>query len=169
MFGFLQKSALSILFILCSNIASANSASLTTCPSVNNFKASYFNLTVPYGYDIHTRSMRVLVFTGYTSDADQVFDFMINPVNVESGDILVNNVNALIAKLQPETDIPFTYHINDEDGSVSVCVYSLPGDASVTALLVADDSDIETDRNMSSAQEHRARTRQLFMKQLDLK
>ena len=169
MSDFSQKMVLSILFIFCSNVASANSASLTTCPSINTFKASNFEMTVPYSYDVHMHSMKVLALVAYPFDADQVFDLLINPVNVASGDTLVQNVNSIISKLQPETELPFTFHINDEDGSLSVCAYSLPGDASVTALLVADDSDMDSDRDISSVKEQRAHRRQFFVKQFGLK
>ena len=167
--SFLQKMVLSILFILCSNLVSANSASLTTCPSLNGFKVSNFDITLPYGYDFHTHSMNVFALAGYPFDGDQYFDFMINPVNVKSGDNLVDNVNSLIVKLEQETDRSFTFHINDENGSMSVCAYSLPGDANVTALLVADDSDIYSERDISSVKEHRAHRRRLLIKQLGLK
>lgn len=167
--NFLQKMVLSILFILCSNMAFANSASLTTCPSINDFKASHFEMTVPYHYDVHTHSMKVLALVAYPFDADQVFDLLINPVNVASGDTLIDNVNTIISKLYPETDLPFTFHINDEDGSLSVCAYSLPGDTSITALLVADDSDMDSDQGISSVKEHRARRLQFFLKQFGLK
>lgn len=168
MTGFIQKMALSVLFIICANVVSANSASLTSCPSVSSFKVTDFEITAPYGYDAHTGSMKVFVLATYAFDEDQTFDFVMYPVNVKSGGSLVNNVNALITKLQPETNVPFNYHVNDEDGSVSICAYSLPGDANITALLVADDSDSGPDRAISSI-EHQTHMRQLFVKQLGLK
>ncbi len=64
--------------------------------------------------------------------------------------------------------IPLTYQINDEYGSVSVCSYSIPGNANVTALLIADDGDMESDRDFSSKKEHKTRIRQLLMKQLSV-
>ena len=167
--GFLHSIILGFTFIFCSNVGFADSADLVTCPSVNTFKVSHFEMTVPYGYDSHDKTMKVLVIAQYTSDTHQVFDLLINPVRVESGDTLVNNVNSLIGQLQSEAGIPLTYHINDEDGSVSVCAYSLPGDAGVTALLVAEDSDIGSDQDFASEQVHRAHKRQFFVNQLILR
>ena len=168
MIGFLQKMALSILITLCSHVVSANSAGLTSCPFVSSFKVTNFEMTAPYAYDAHKGSMKVFVLATYAFDEDQTFDFLIYPVKVKSGDSLVNNVNALITKLLPETNVPFNYHVNDQDGSVSVCAYSLPGDTHVTALLVADESDSGPDRAISSI-EHRTHMRQLFVKHLGLK
>ncbi len=169
MSGFLQTIILGITFVFCSNLAFANSTDLTTCPSVNDVKVSHFEMAAPYGYDAPTKSMKVLAIAEYQSDTHQIFDFLIYPIRVVSGETLVNNVNVLIAQLQPEADTPFTYHINDEEGSVSVCAYRLPSDASVTAFLVADDSDIESDRDFSSKKRHQVSLRQLFVKQLVLK
>lgn len=154
-----------ILAITCgcgSNVTFASNANLTTCPS-GNFKVSHFALTAPYGYDALTKSMKILVVAEYVADNNQLLDFIIYPVGAASGDTLVDNVNALIAKLQPVSDSPLTYQINDEDGSNSVCAYSLPGDNTVTALLIAESG---ADEDVSSKDQHRAHIRDLFVNHL---
>ena len=152
--------------LISSNLVFANSANLSTCPSINTFKASYFEASVPYGYDTRTKSMNLLAVVEYTSHPKQTFDLLIYPIKLKTGDDLLTRTNALITQLQSESDTPLTFHIDDEDGDMSVCAYTLPSDSSVTALLVADDTDINHERGFSDLNEPRTHARQLFAKQM---
>ena len=144
----------------------ANSASLTTCPSINNFKASRFEASGAYGYDIRTKSLNLLAVMEYPAYAKQTFDLLIYPIKLKTDDDLLTRTNVLIAQLQSESEAPITFHINDDDGDMSVCAYTIPGDPSVTALLVADDGDIHLDHNVSNSNEQRAHIRQSLTKQM---
>jgi hypothetical protein len=152
--------------LISSHLAFANSANLSTCPSINSFKASRFEASAPYGYDARTKSMNILAVMEYPSYPKQTFDLLIYPIKLKTGDDLLTRTNALITQLQSESDTPLTFHINDEDGDMSVCAYTLPSDSSVTALLVADDSDINYNHDFSNSNEQRTQARQSFAKQM---
>lgn len=145
-------------------------ATLATCPSVNDLQISRFETSFPYGYDIQTKSMKIFAIAKYSPDASSraIYDFMIYPIAMASGENLVANFNTTVMKLKSETNTPLTYQINDEDGSVSVCVYTLPGDTSTTALLIADeyydDDDYPGIRNTRREHVSQLMSRQLIFK-----
>lgn len=168
MLTLLHVFVLSVTFVFCSNLTFANSESLTTCPSMRDVKISHLALTMPYEHDAKTKSLKIFTIAEYLTETNEAFDFLIYPVQVAFGETLMSNINTLVSQLQTDSEIPLTYQINDEYGSVSVCSYSIPGNANVTALLIADDGDMESDRDFSSKKEHKTRIRQLLMKQLSV-
>jgi hypothetical protein len=172
-----KPSVLALLTCITSNVTFAGSADLTTCPLVGNIKTSHLELTLPYGYNIHTNTMDTLVVANYPAHANQTFNFLIRPVHVKTNENLIDNVNLIISQLQPVSNTPLTIHLNDEDGDLSVCPYHIPGDESVTAFLIADDDDNTNDsytydapnastQDFSHIETHRAHARQLLSMKL---
>jgi hypothetical protein len=167
-----KPSILALLTCMASNLAFASSTDLTTCPLVTNVKTSHLELTLPYGYNIHTKTMDILVVANYPAQANQTFNFLIRPVHVKTNENLIDNVNLIINQLQPVSNTPLTIHLNDEDGDLSVCAYHIPGDESVTAFLIADDDDdnmtYTSEQDISPMQEHQAHAQRLLSRTLSL-
>ncbi len=140
--------------MVCSSVVFAKSADLTSCPSIHHFKVSSFDFNLSYGYDVSSKSMNLIAGADYPSGANEPFTFVIYPVNLVSGETLLDKVNGLIPKLQLVAEAPFTYKIDDENGSVSACVYHLPGNQGVTAYLYAEDSSDDEEQDYSIKKEH---------------
>ena len=157
------------LTCITSSLVFANGAALTTCPLVNSFKNPELEVSIPYHYNADTKTMDTLVVASYPADANQTFDFLIHPVQGSTDGERIQNINMLMTQLQPTSETPLTTHLNDEDGDISVCTYHIPGGTSITALLVANDDDINnttytSEQDMPHLEEHRAYARRLLGK-----
>ena len=142
MYIFLRKTALCATFLLSFNLAFAGKNSLTECPSVDELKTFSFDSSIPYGFDTSTKSMKFVTFADQSLAMDnEALILALYPVMVGAGEQPEKNMYALIEKLQLESLTPLTYRIAD-DMTLPICVYTLPGNNNVSALVMYDNGDI---------------------------
>ena len=167
MFNFFKIMVMWVSCAISSGIAFAASSDLAVCPAIVDFKVSSFDLYLGYGVDVLAKNVNMLAVASYDSKKD--IDFVIYPVNLASGETLLDKVNGLIPQLKAVSDVPVSFKIDSDHADVSVCAYSLPGNERVTALLYADGSERDTDGDFSSKGKHGAGMVQMLARQLMLK
>ena len=140
-YSFMQKTALFLTFLLGFNSAFAGKNLLTECPSVDELKTFNFDSAIPYRFDNSTKSMKFITFADKSIDDDADLVLALYPVMVGVGEQPEKNMHELIEKLQLESMTRLSYRIAD-DITLPMCVYTLPGNNNVSALVIYDNGDI---------------------------
>ena len=148
-YTFLQKIALGGVFFLGFNSAFANKHDFTVCPSVDDLKTFKFAVSVPYGFDNSTKSVKLIMLGDKVSPTDTQeapndngngMALVMYPVMVGVGENAEKIRDELVGKLQLETTTPLAFGVV-EDMRVNVCVYVLPGNDQLNTLVFLENED----------------------------
>ena len=116
---------------------------LAACPSVEELQALHFEVSFPYGFDNHTKSMKFIAVADKFSQRDEDnFILVVYPVTMAAEADPKLTLRTLVGKLQPESTTPLKYNVTNKD-TLPMCVYTLPGDNHVNALVYFDNGDEE--------------------------
>ena len=111
---------------------------LAACPSIEELQALHFDVSFPYGFDNHTKSMKfVAVADKFSKNDEDDYVFVVYPITMGAEEDPKLNLRTLVGKLQSESLVPFKYNITNHI-VLPMCVYTLPENNKVNALVYFD-------------------------------
>ena len=131
-------------------IAATPSVAALACPSADDIRQFNYVFGFPYGFDVATGQLKVIAVAEQNGDLIRDFEdewgLFINPVLVKPSEDARITVNHIVQQLEPIASTPFHFNII-EDLNMQFCVYTLPGNNTISALAFFNDNDLELDNN----------------------
>jgi len=149
--NFLKTHALGVLLWVLFQTSFANENTLSVCPIVEELASFQFQLALPFGFDSTTKSVKFITISdklilpselsSTNVQSNKVgLNFILYPVLTPTGVSIENSRNELIATLQSETVLPYTYLLA-QNVEIKLCVYTQPGNDNTVGLVFLDPGD----------------------------
>jgi len=149
--NFLKNHALGALFWVLFQPSFASENTLSVCPIVEELPSFQFQLALPFGFDTTTKSVKFITISDKFIPSTDVpainfqsnkvgLNFILYPVLTTTGESIQKSRDDLIATLQSETVLPYTYLLA-QNVEIKLCVYTQPGNDNTVGLVFLDPDD----------------------------